>query len=88
MTAVTADLRLLKQLRRIDFFLSSCTSLTSVDLSGMPQLTTIGDFFLYACTSLTSVDLNGAKLSSEGDEDRWADDACVPSVPCEGSGSL
>ena len=40
-------------------FLSSCRSLTSVDLSGMVAVTDIGVGFLGDCPSLTSLDLSG-----------------------------
>lgn len=40
------------------FFLSSCTSLVSVDLRGFSNVVHISAYFLYNCTSLISIDLN------------------------------
>ena len=41
---------------------------TAVDLSGLSQLTTVGDYFLRNCTSLTTVDLSGlSQLTTVGD---------------------
>ena len=40
-------------------FLYNCSSLTSVDLSGLTSVTTINGSFLSICTSLTSIDLSG-----------------------------
>jgi hypothetical protein len=37
----------------------NCASLSSVDLSGLTELETIGDNFLNGCTNLTSIDLSG-----------------------------
>ena len=68
-TAVTADLRALKQLRRIGPGLfAECATLTSVSLSGLSEMISVGSDFLRGCTSLTSVDLSGMpQLTSIGD---------------------
>jgi hypothetical protein len=41
-----------------DNFLSNCSSLISLDLSGLNNIITINDFFLGNCSSLTSLDLS------------------------------
>jgi len=41
-----------------DSFLWGCSGLTSVDLSSLSQVTTIGHHFLYGCSGLTSADLS------------------------------
>ena len=39
-------------------FLYTCSSLTSIDLSGLTNVTSIDGYFLYGCSSLISVDLS------------------------------
>ena len=41
------------------WFLHNCTSLRSLDISGMVGVTTIGSFFLCDCSDLTSLDTSG-----------------------------
>ena len=67
-SAVTADLRALKQLRRIGPGLfAQCATLTSVSLSGLSEMISGGSGFLWSCTSFTSVDLSGmTQLKSIG----------------------
>ena len=68
-TAVTADLRALKQLRRIGpGSFAQCATLTSVSLSGLSEMISVGEDFLRGCRSLTSVDLSGMpQLTCIGD---------------------
>ena len=40
-------------------FLEGCTSLSTLDLSGLQGVTSIGSWFLRGCTSLSTVDLSG-----------------------------
>jgi hypothetical protein len=59
-----------------------CVNLTSINLSGLIQLTTIDPYFLYRCTSLTSIDLSGlTQLTTIGNDFMWA---CVKltSIKC------
>ena len=42
-----------------DYFLSSCTAITSIDLSSFINVTSIGNSFLSMASSLTDVDLSG-----------------------------
>ena len=46
-----------------DNFLSNCTNMSDIDLTGLSDVTTIGDNFLYCCTSLTSTAKNPIDLS-------------------------
>ena len=41
------------------FFSNNCRRLSTVELSGLQSVTTIGDNFLYNCTALSTVDLSG-----------------------------
>ena len=41
-----------------NYFLSSCSQITSLDLSGLSSVTTIGNDFLYFCSQITSLDLS------------------------------
>ena len=41
-------------------FLGGCSSITSIDLSGLSQVTNIVCRFLYGCSSVTSIDLGAA----------------------------
>ena len=68
-TALTADLRALKQLRRIGpGSFAHCVTLRSVSLSGLSEMISVGEDFLLGCTSLTSVDLSGmTQLTCIGD---------------------
>ena len=49
-----------------NYFLSYCTSLSSVDLSGLSSVTSIGDNFLDNCTSLASLNLDLPILTKIG----------------------
>ena len=42
-----------------DRWLSGCSSLTSLDFTGLTSLATVGDDWLSGCTSLTSLDCAG-----------------------------
>ena len=44
-----------------DFFLEDCTSLTSVDLSGLRELAWIGECFLRGCTALSTLIMGAAE---------------------------
>ena len=41
-----------------NYFLRDCTSLTTIDLSSLQNVTSVGDNFLYNCRSLTTINLS------------------------------
>ena len=52
-----------------DGFLSSCSQITSLDLSCLCSVTTIGHRFLYFCSEITSVNLSGlSSVTTIGDK--------------------
>ena len=56
----TSDMTIISQVTTVgNKFLSSCTSITALDLPGLNSVTTIGDFFLGSCPQLTALDLSG-----------------------------
>ena len=50
-------------------FLYNCTSLATIDLSSLQNITSIGDKFLYNCTSLTTINLSSLQnITSIGND--------------------
>ena len=71
-----------------DYFLSECSSLESINLSGLHNVTTIGRDFLSGCTSLRTFDFAGLGSVTSVGEYFLAGCATLTSIDCAGMGSV